>query len=190
MDDIRSGNGNGYNNGNEGLKSLSSKMRDLIAVGFRRRVILRRAFFLSLLGALIAVMVFGIHYQSEMEILVKRDARVDPAVTPDASPRADASGDSNVTTMDLNTEMEFMLHWDILTEVVNQCPVLWEGHPHPWTPITKAIKSHIPGMNESEQGAAVVKLSKALTLTPVPSSGILQVQYSASDPNDSFCVTQ
>jgi uncharacterized protein involved in exopolysaccharide biosynthesis len=190
MDDIRSGNGNGYNNGSEGLKSLSSKMRDLVAVGFRRRVLLRRAFLISLLGALIAVMLFGIQYQSEVEVMVKRDARVDPAVTPDASPRADASGDSNVTTMDLNTEMEFMLHWDILAEVVNKCPVLWEGHPHPWTPITKAIKNRIPGLNDSEQGAAVVKLSKALTLTPVPSSGILQVQYSAGDPNDSFCVTQ
>jgi uncharacterized protein involved in exopolysaccharide biosynthesis len=188
MDDIRNGNGNG--NGNEGLKSLSSKMRDLVAVGFRRRVLLRRAFMISLLGALVAVMVFGIQYQSEMEVLVKRDARVEPAVTPDASPRPDASGDSNITTLDLNTEMELMLHWDLLTEVVNQCPVLWEGHPHIWTPVTKAIKNHIPGMNEQAQGDAILKLSKALTLTPVPTSGILQVQYAASDPNDSFCVIQ
>ena len=89
MDDIRNGhNGNGHNgNGQEGPRSLNAKLRDLVAVGFRRRVLMRRAFLVSLLGCLIAVVVFGVQYQSEVEIMVKRDTRVEPAATPDTSPR-------------------------------------------------------------------------------------------------------
>jgi uncharacterized protein involved in exopolysaccharide biosynthesis len=192
MDDIRNGhNGNGNNgNGHEGLKSLSSKLRDLVAVGFRRRVLMRRAFLVSLLGCLIAVILFGIQYMSEFEIMVKRDNRVEVAATPDTSPRPVAAGDSNQTTLEINTEQELFLDWDLLANVVNACPVLWQGHTHFWTPYTRAIKSKIPGYEQQEIGDATIKLSKALTISPIPTSGILQVQYSATDPIDAQCVTQ
>jgi uncharacterized protein involved in exopolysaccharide biosynthesis len=190
MDEIRNGNGNGHNghNGQEGPRSLSSKLRDLVAVGFRRRVLMRRAFLVSLLGCLIAVVVFGIQYQSEVEIMVKRDARVETSATPDLSPRPVAAGDSNQTTLEINTEQELFLQWDVLAKVVDECPVLWQGHYHPWTPLVRAVKQSIPGYEQKEIADAAVKLSKALTISPIPTSGILQVQYSASDPIDANCV--
>jgi len=190
MDDIRNGhNGNGHN-GQEGPRSLSSKLRDLVAVGFRRRVLMRRAFLVSLLGCLFAVVIFGIQYQSEVEIMVKRDTRVEPAATPDTSPRPVAAGDSNQTTLEINTEQELFLQWDVLAKVVDDCPVLWQGHEHPWSPLVRKITGAIPGYNQKQIGDAAVKLSKALTISPIPTSGILQVQYSASDPIDATCVMQ
>ncbi|HEY7098490.1 MAG TPA: hypothetical protein VH437_17320 [Terriglobales bacterium] len=201
MDDIRNGhngnghNGNGNGNGNghavsEGPRSISSRLRDLVAVGFRRRVLMRRAFLVSLMGCLLAVMIFGIQYQSEVEIMVKRDTRVEPSATPDDSPRPIAAGDSNQTTLEINTEQELFLQWDVLAKVVDDCPVLWQGHDKPWTPLVRAVKRAIPGYEQKEIGDAAVKLSKALTISPIPTSGILQVQYSASDPIDSTCVMQ
>src|SRR5881392_3354721 len=124
-------------NSDENFKSLPSTVRHLLAIGFRRRKIIRRAFLVSLVGALIAVWLFGIQYQSEVEVLVKHD-RVEPAITPDQNPRV-ASGDSNTTTLAVNTEQLLLQSQDVLTKVVDACPLLVYGHPHLWTPATRSI---------------------------------------------------
>jgi len=176
-------------NGNEGLKSLPSTIKDLLAIGFRRRRIIRRAFLISLIGALVAVWLFGIQYQSEFEVLVKHD-RVEPVVTPDQNPRPSVGGDSNTTTLAINTEQELLQSQDLLTKVVDACPVLVYGRPHFWTPATHAIKNRIPGYWEARRGEAIQKLAKALMITPITNSSIIQVDYSSGDPLLSWCVTE
>ena len=176
-------------NGNEGLKSLPSTVRDLLAIGFRRRRIIRRAFLISLVGALVAVWLFGIQYQSEFEVLVKHD-RVEPAVTPDQSPRPSGTGDSNTTILAINTEQQLLQSQDLLTKVVETCPVLVYGNRHFWTPVTHAIPNRIPGYWEARRGEAIGKLAKALMITPVNDSSIIQVDYSSTDPLLSWCVTE
>jgi uncharacterized protein involved in exopolysaccharide biosynthesis len=179
-----------HSNGNKAPVSLSSSVRDFIAIGFRNRVLMRRAFLVSLLGTLLAVFLFGIKYQSEMEVLIKRDTRVTPAVTPDDSARPESAGDSQMTALEMDNEQELMLSKDVLTEVVTACPVLVTGKTHFYTPVIRAITSRIPGYDDQKFAAAVSALSTGVTITPIPSSGILQATYSASDPLLSNCVTE
>jgi uncharacterized protein involved in exopolysaccharide biosynthesis len=175
-------------NSDEGFKSLPSTVRYLLAIGFRRRKIILRAFLVSLGGALLAVWLFGIQYQSEVEVLIKHD-RAEPVVTPDLNPRL-ASGDSNTTTLAVNTEQLLLQSQDLLTKVVDACPLLVNGHPHFWTPATRAITNRIPGYWEARRGNAIQKLGKALMITPVATSSIIQVAYSSGDPLLSHCVTE
>ncbi len=175
-------------NSDEGFKSLPSTVRYLLAIGFRRRKIILRAFLVSLGGALLAVWLFGIQYQSEVEVLIKHD-RAEPVVTPDLNPRL-ASGDSNTTTLAVNTEQLLLQSQDLLTKVVDACPLLVYGHPHFWTPATRAITNRIPGYWEARRGNAIQKLAKALMITPVTTSSIIQVDYSSGDPLLSHCVTE
>lgn len=174
-------------NGSEGLKSLRSTLKDLLAIGFRRRRIIQRAFLVSLIGALAVVWLFGIKYQSEFEVLVKHD-RVEPAVTPDQSPRP-IVGDSNTTTLAINTAQQLLQSPGLLEKVVDACPVLVHGHPHFWTPATRAIMNRIPGYWQVRRGQAIEKLTKALMITPVTDSSIIQIDYSSRDPLLSLCVT-
>src|SRR5689334_20555563 len=101
MAEIReNGNGNG-NNGN--VKGPGSMVKEFVAILFRRRKLMRKVFLWSALGALIAVLLFGIAYESDMEILVRNDM-IEPAITPDANPRASSSGSD--ATLTINSEVE------------------------------------------------------------------------------------
>ena len=70
-------NGNGNGNGFGGSKSISSTVKQFVAIGFRHRRLMRTAFLSSLLAALLAVYFFGLKWESDFEILVKHD-RVEP----------------------------------------------------------------------------------------------------------------
>ena len=52
-------------------QTIQSLSRDAVAVTFRRRRLIRKAFVWSLLGGILAVMLFGILYESDSEIAVR-----------------------------------------------------------------------------------------------------------------------
>src|SRR5258708_6087516 len=119
-------NGNGHNgtgNGN-GAKPPASMVKEFVAILFRRRKLMRKVFLWSALGALVAVLLFGILYESDMEILVRNDM-IEPAVTPDANPRASSSNSD--ATLTINSEVELLMSQDVLNEVVRRCPMLVHG---------------------------------------------------------------
>lgn len=181
----QNGNGNGY----AASKSISSTLKQFVAIGFRHRLLMRSAFLWSLLAALLVVFFFGLKWESDFEVLVRHD-RVEPAVTPDNSPRPQYPPDNQSTTIDITNESELLQSHDLLQKVVDACPMLVWGEPKFYRPYLLKVTGLIPGYNESKNPKAVTKLGSDLQVNVIGNTGILQVTYSSSDPLQSACVTQ
>lgn len=184
----KNGNGNGNGNGYEGSRTISSTVKQFLAIGFRHRDLVRTAFLWSTLAALVVIFFFGLTYESDFEVLVKHD-RVDPAITPDSSPRPQLPTDSMATTIDITNESELLQSDGVLRQVVDACPMLMWGEPKWYSPYVKKAAGLIPGYNESRYPRALAKLTSAIQPNVVSSTGLMQIQYSSSDPVQSECVT-
>src|SRR5262245_36895230 len=89
-------------------------VRDWATVGFRRGRIITCSF-LVVFGAVVFITwLTPARYQSELEILVKRE-RVDPIVTADKNAQPANPGD--VTEQDVNSEVELLRSRDLLEKV-------------------------------------------------------------------------
>jgi uncharacterized protein involved in exopolysaccharide biosynthesis len=182
------GNGNGNSNGFGASKSISSIVKQYVAVGFRHRRLMRTAFLWSLLAALVAIYFFGLKWESDFEILVKHD-RVEPAVTPDTSPRPQLPTDASATTIDITNESEILQSEDLLRQVVQACPMTMWGEPKFYSPYLRKITALLPGYDDQRFPNAVSKLASDLQVSVVSSTGLMQVSYSNGDPVQSNCVT-
>ena len=182
------GNGMGKRSGFESSKSISSILKQFLAVGFRHKDMMRRAFLWSALAALVVVYLFGLKWESDFEILVKHD-RVEPAITPDSSPRPQLPTDATATTIDITNESELLQSEDLLRQVVDACPMLVWGQPKWYTPYMRKVTGLLPGYDESRYPKAVTKLGSDLQVNVVSSTGLMQVSYASSDPVQSACVT-
>lgn len=183
------GNGNGHSNGHETPKSISSTVKQFLAIGFRHRTLMRGAFLWTLLASLLVVYFFGLKWESDFEVLVKHD-RVEPAITPDSSPRPQLPTDATATTIDITNESELLQSTDLLQHVVDECPMLVWGKPSWYTPYVRKVSGLLPGYNEQRYPKAVAKLSSDLQVNVIASTGLMQVTYASSDPVQSSCVTQ
>ena len=114
---------NGKRNGFDTPKTISSTIKQFLAIGFRHRELVRAAFLWSTLAALVVVYLFGLTWESDFEVLVRHD-RVNPAVTPDDNPRPTLPTDSTATTIDITNESEILQSTDLLRKVVDNCPML------------------------------------------------------------------
>jgi uncharacterized protein involved in exopolysaccharide biosynthesis len=186
MDMQKNGNGNG--NGFEASKSISSTLKQFLAIGFRHRDLLRSAFLWSTLAALLAVYFYGMTWESDFEILVKHD-RVEPAVTPDTSPRPQLPTDASATTIDITNESQILQSEDLLRKVVDNCPMLMYGEPKFYTPYLIKLAGLIPGYNESRYPKALSQLASDVSPNVISSTGLMQIQYTSRDPVQSQCVT-
>jgi len=184
-----SGNGNGHSN-NEArpAKSISSTIKEFVAIGFRHKSLVRTAFLWSLLAGLLACYIFGLKFQSNFEVLIKHD-RVDPAITPDDNPRPQLPTDASATTIDITNESELLQSDDLLEQVVDACPMTMWGEPKVYTPVVRAITRMIPGYDDARKPQAVAKLASDLQVSVVSSTGLMQVSYSNGDPVQAACVT-
>ncbi|MBZ5705167.1 MAG: hypothetical protein LAN63_07425 [Acidobacteriia bacterium] len=180
----KNGNGNGF----EASKSISSTLKQFLAIGFRHRQLLRTAFLWSTLAGLLVIYMFGLIWESDFEILVKHD-RVEPAVTPDSSPRPQLPTDASATTIDITNESEILQSEDLLRKVVDNCPMLLYGEPKFYTPYLIKLTGLIPGYNESRYPKALSKLASAVSPNVISSTGLMQIQYTSNDPVQSACVT-
>jgi uncharacterized protein involved in exopolysaccharide biosynthesis len=181
-------NGNGNGNGFEASKSISSTLKQFLAIGFRHRALLRSAFLWSTLAALLVVYFYGVTWESDFEILVKHD-RVAPAVTPDSNPRPQLPTDASATTIDITNESQILQSEDLLRKVVDHCPMLLYGEPKFYTPYLVKLTGLIPGYNESRYPKALAKLASAVSPNVISSTGLMQIQYTSNDPVQSTCVT-
>jgi uncharacterized protein involved in exopolysaccharide biosynthesis len=178
------GNGNGFG----ASKSISSTLKEFLAIGFRHRSLVRTAFLWSTLAALLAVYIFGLKWESDFEVLVKHD-RVAPAITPDTSPRPQLPTDASATTIDITNESEILQSEDLLRKVVEACPMTVWGEPKWYTPYARKITGLLPGYDDQRFPNAVSKLASDLQVSVVSSTGLMQVAYASSDPVQSNCVT-
>jgi uncharacterized protein involved in exopolysaccharide biosynthesis len=101
-----------------GQHPLSFTLRDLAAIGFRRKRFLAFCFCGIFLGVLLAAFAMPAKYKAETKLLVKK-GRMDPVVTPEQN--APMMFRDTVTEEELNSEVELIESEDLLRKVVLEC---------------------------------------------------------------------
>jgi uncharacterized protein involved in exopolysaccharide biosynthesis len=170
-------------------QSIQSMSRDALAVTFRRRRLIRKAFLWTLLGGVLAVMLFGIQYESDSEVAVRPWTRTPISVTLDQSPRPLLPGDNNGVEEAINSEIEILTADDILNHVVVTCGLQYGVH-HWYTPYKLDVYRAIPGYWDTLVPKAVSKLNDDLEIDEVKTSNMLTIAYTSKDPTQSACVTR
>ena len=152
-----------------GMYSLT--VRDIVAVGFRRRRLMMLSFWGVFLGAAVVALVIGSTYQAEMKVLV-RVKRADPVVS--AAAGATVSNDTAVPEEETNSEVELMNSPDLLEQVVAACGLdkIKHWYSPSWLPSNPAVRS----------AQAVTKLKENLKVEAVKKSNLIKVTYTSTDP--------
>lgn len=104
--------------GSNGQNPLSFTLRDLAAIGFRRKRLFAFCFCGILLGVMLAAFALPARYRAETKLLVKK-GRMDPVVTPEQT--APMMFRDTVTEEELNSEIELIESEDLLRKVVLEC---------------------------------------------------------------------
>jgi polysaccharide biosynthesis protein PslE len=151
----------------------SPSLRDVVAVGFRRRRLIVLSFLGIFLGAIAVSVLTGSKYQAEMKILV-RHRRADPVVSSSAGATGVVQVQTAVGEEETNSEVQLIESSDLLEQVVVACgldkvkPRFWSS----WIPTNPALR--IP--------EAVRKLKEALTVEVVRKTNLIEVTYTSNDP--------
>ena len=150
-----------------------AKLSDWVAIGLRHRRFVALSFLGVFFGAALLAFLVPPSYQAHIKILVKRD-RLDPLVSADSSsPMPQIATD--VTDMEVNSEVELIKSRDLLEKVVVACALdhtagrYW---PH---------GSRRAG-DPQVLAAAVHDLQAALKVELVPKTSLISVTYDAANP--------
>jgi uncharacterized protein involved in exopolysaccharide biosynthesis len=155
------------------LAPVSNSSREILLLLFRQRRLLVASFLATFAGALIAVLLFGIKYQAETQILVKH-RRADTVVSAELNSQEHDNNDLP-TEREINTEISLLQSADLLEGLVKSAG-LDSLEDHFWN-------SWIPGRDKDWRIAkAMLKLEKDLRISEVPQSNIIRVQYSSRHP--------
>ena len=172
-------NGNGVARNGNSDPALSSSLRDLVGVVFRRRRVVYRCFAGLLGGALLAIALLPRSYEVEMKILVDRE-RVNPVVSTEATV---LQQDRGLTQDEVVSEVELFQSRDSLEKAVVDCG-LFEARPHSLAALKLRVLSMVgmaPGRN-TQIYQAMLKLEKDLQVIPVNSSNLIKVTYDSHSP--------
>jgi uncharacterized protein involved in exopolysaccharide biosynthesis len=151
-----------------GPSTLSWTLRDVVAMGFRRRRIALMCFSGILLGTIVFALLTP-KYRAETEILVKRE-RVDPVVSPEQTQPLTIQAD--VQEEEMNSEVELIKSDDVLRKVVAQCG------------LDKPSGRSLFGSKTPKQRAdlALESLRGSLIVEALPKTHVIRVSYSSRDP--------
>jgi uncharacterized protein involved in exopolysaccharide biosynthesis len=146
---------------------LPISVKDVVAIGFRRKRILIIAFGSIFLGAVLFALVSPSTYQAHTKLLVKRE-RVDPVITPGQD--APVVMHDDVTEEELNSEVELLESDDVLRQVV----------------AATGLDAHRSLFGKSDEASRMAKatqrLRSSLQVDAVKKSNLISVTYSSSDP--------
>jgi len=148
--------------------ALSWTLRDVVAMGFRRRRAAVLCFF-GVLAGTIAYAVLSPEYRAETKILVRRQ-RVDPVVT--ADPNQPMTIQSEVSEEELNSEVELIKSDDVLRKVVAQCGLDKSAS-------RGLLRRRTP---QQQTDMALDSLRAHLVVEALPKTSIIRVAYIARKP--------
>jgi len=157
-------------------------LRDIVAVIFRHKTLLITSFLVIFLGVILGTWMLPRKYETSMKILVKRE-RVDPVVTPSSNTQLPVVRE--VTLEDLNSEVELLKSRDLLEKVVVSCGL----HMNSDESFLSRTQRYLPHREKAESNPdsripqAVLELEKNLIAWPIDKSKMIEVYYSARDPN-------
>jgi uncharacterized protein involved in exopolysaccharide biosynthesis len=163
---------NNHDFASSGDKAPSNfSLRDLLAIGFRRKRIAALCFFGILLGAFLFAFVVPTQYMATTKFLVERE-RADAVVS--SQMNAPVAISSQVTEEELNSEIGLLQDTDVLRRVVLECGLNNR----------KSLSEYIlgPASPEKKIAKAVVHLGSALKIEAEKKSNIIDVSYASSDP--------
>jgi len=147
--------------------ALSWTLRDVVAMGFRRRRAVLLCFF-GVLAGTIAYVILTPEYRAETKILVRRQ-RVDPVASPDAAQAVMVQ--SSVAEEEMNSEVELIRSDDVLRKVVAQCGL--DKGSGGW------LRKRTP---QQMADGALAGLRSRLLVEALPKTDIIRITYTASDP--------
>ncbi len=163
------------NNNNNNVQRAPNTAREVLGILFRNRRVMLIAFVATFAGVVIAVVLFGIKYQAQTEILVK-DQRGQDIISSNSKNSGQQTSSDNARERQINTEVALLRSDDLLAEVVKACDLV-SPHHHFWS-------NWLPswGLHGSATAAAVSRLEKHLQVEPLPDSNIIQVRYASHHP--------
>ena len=169
-----------YENGekHKGRTRRTFSLRDLLAIGFRRRRLILLSFLATLAGAVAGAFLFA-KYESEVKILVQHK-RSDPVVTAENNV---SQIDRSLAPDELNSEVALLTSRDLLQKVVVDCNLY---DPAPWTlgwiELRLLDTVHLAPDKETRIFQAVLKLENDLDAEPLPNTDVIKVVYDHKNP--------
>jgi len=156
--------------------ALPFSVKDLLAAAFRYKRTAALCFFGILTGAIAVAILQPAKYSASTEFLVG-EGRVDPVVSTEASVPPVVKP---VSEEDLNSEIELLHSPDVLRQVVIACGLdrdktLWD----------RVLGSPVP---ERRLARAADRLNKDLRIEVVKKSDLIDVGYTARDPQEAVRV--
>jgi uncharacterized protein involved in exopolysaccharide biosynthesis len=146
-------------------------LRDLLAIGFRHKRAFLLCFVGILLGTVAAVLVLPATYDSTAQIVVKRE-RVDPVISPEKNESTQMVGE--VTEEELNSEAQLVMSEDVLRKAVVDSGLEKK----------KSFLSNLFGETEDQKVAKEIdKMRGHLKVEPLKKTNVIQITYSAHNPN-------
>jgi uncharacterized protein involved in exopolysaccharide biosynthesis len=151
--------------------SFSFSLRDLVAIGFRRKGTAMLCFFGILFGSVLAAVFQPAQYRATTKFLVDRE-RQDPVVSPEQN--APIVMRNEVTEEELNSEIELLQSEDVLRQVVVSCGLDQR----------KSLKEYVFGPMSPEKriAKATTRLQDTLQIEPIKKSDLISVTYTSRDP--------
>lgn len=146
-------------------------LRDLLAIGFRRKRMASLCFFGVLLGAFLFAFVMPAQYLATTKFLVERE-RADAVVSSQQNNPVAIS--SQVTEEELNSEIGLIQDSDVLRKVVVECGL---NNRKAWSEYVLG-----PASPEKKIAKAAVRLGSALKIEAEKKSNLIDVSYASSDP--------
>lgn len=89
------------------VQSSPETLREILAILFRNRRVLRITFLSAFAGVVLAVFLFGVKYEADTQIVVKH-RRADEVVSTDASSRDQSNSTDVPTEREINTEISLL----------------------------------------------------------------------------------
>ncbi len=165
-----------YTNNAIHVQRTPNTAREVLGIVFRNRRVVLISFLATFAGVVLGVLLFGIKYQAQTEILVKHQ-RGDDVVSARNNTSQPAS-DDNAREREINTEVALLKSNDLLQQVVKECGLVSSPH-HFWSGWFPSW-----GGQDSKTASAVHKLQKDLQVEPLPDSNIIKVSYTSHQPDE------
>lgn len=162
------GNGNGsYNGYPNGVQNVSEQIRDILHVVFKRKRLIAIVFLAITLPGLIATLARKPSYTATAKVMISTQ-RDDPTVQPTEVNKLETI---QLNESLVNSEVHVIRSRDLLDNVVRALAISGDAiEPLP-----------VVSRTGNSFGQQVIGMATSLTITPIKSSNVIQIDYKASD---------
>lgn len=172
------------NNQSPGKSEAQVSVRDIASVLFRHKLLICATFLAVALGTAVITFLLPNEYESRMKILVK-NTRSDVPITPEQTHGSTGIYfESDVSEVQINSEIELLTSEDLLKQVVTECG-LYGGNS---SMSSKLGLKETPRSQATQIEEASRQLAKDLVITPVKKANIIEVKYTSQSPEKAVAV--